>query len=49
MNAKVADFDQIMVFMTTAEPPTFAMGDGKLQTWWLENGQIAPQVQAQAA
>jgi hypothetical protein len=38
--AKVADFDQIMVFMTTAEPPKFAMGDGKMQVWWLENGTI---------
>ena len=39
--AKVADFDQIMVFMTCTEPPKFAMGDGKLQVWWLENGKVS--------
>ena len=39
--AKVADFDQIMVFMTCTEPPKFAMGDGKMQTWWLENGAVS--------
>ncbi len=38
--AKVSDFNQIMVFMTTAEPPKFSMGGGNLQTWWLENGTV---------
>jgi hypothetical protein len=45
--AKVADFDQIMVFMTCTEPPQFAVGDGKLQVWWLENGSLTQVVNGQ--
>jgi hypothetical protein len=41
--AKVADFDQIMVFMTCTEPPDFVDDSGKMQFWWLENGQIISQ------
>lgn len=39
--AKVTDFDQIMVFMTCVEPPKFAVGNGKMQVWWLENGSVS--------
>ena len=38
--AKVADFDQIMVFMTCTEPPDFVWEGNEMQVWWLENGAI---------
>jgi hypothetical protein len=38
--AKVADFDQIMVFMTCTEPPDFVWDGNEMQVWWLENGVI---------
>ena len=38
--AKVADFDQIMVFMTCTEPPDFVWDGNEMQVWWLENGAI---------
>jgi hypothetical protein len=39
--AKVADFDQIMVFITCTEPPDFVWDGNEMQVWWLENGAIA--------
>ena len=44
--AKVADFDQIMVFMTCIEPPDFVWDGNEMQVWWLENGQIVSQAKA---
>jgi hypothetical protein len=38
--AKVADFDQIMVFMTCTEPPDFVWEGNEMQVWWLENGKM---------
>jgi hypothetical protein len=38
--AKVADFDQIMVFMTCTEPPDFVWEGNEMQVWWLENGMV---------